>query len=235
MYKGKKILALIPARGGSKGLPRKNIKPLLDKPLIAWTIKQAQESGYIDSLIVSTDSEEIASIAKRYGATVPFLRPQKLATDKARAVDVIFHAIDFVEKQGTGYDILVLLQPTSPLRIAKDIDLAIEQLFSEKAEAVVAVSEVDHHPYIMNTLPASRSMKNFIKPEIMNKNRQEFPSYYRINGAVYVAFVDYFRKNNGFIGNNTFAYVMPKERSVDIDIELDFKMCEVLLNDRKRN
>jgi len=233
MYKNLKILALIPARSGSKGLVGKNIRPLLGKPLIAWTVEEALASKYLDRVIVSTDSLEISKISESYGAEVPFLRPKELATDDAKMMAVVQHALDWLEQQeGQRYDLLVLLQPTSPLRAAEDIDRAIEELLLKKAKAIISVCEVDHHPYWANTLPPEGSMKNFIKPEIMDMNRQELPKFYRLNGAVYIAYLDYLKKTGGFLGKETFAYVMPRERSIDIDSAIDFKLAESMMKEK---
>jgi len=232
MYKEKTILGLIPARGGSKGLPRKNIRPLLGKPLIAWTIEQAKVSKYVDKVVVSTDDEEIAEVAKQYGAKVPFMRPKELARDDTPGIDVVFHAMNwFTKNKNKQYDLIILLQPTSPLRTAEDIDKAIELLFLKKAKAIVSVCEVDHHPLWTNTLPENGCMKDFIRKEIMNKNRQELPTFYGLNGAIYLAYWDYIKEQKGFFGKETFAYIMPKERSVDIDSELDLKLAEILMKE----
>jgi len=231
MYKGKNILGLIPARGGSKGLPKKNIKLLLGKPLIAWTIEQALASKYLDRVVVSTDDEEIAEISKKGGADVPFIRPKELAEDDAKGIDVVLHAINWIEKSDNKCDLIMLFQPTSPLRTKADIDKAIELLFLKEAKAIVSVCEVDHHPLWVNTLPEDRCMKNFIKPEIMNKNRQELPVFYRLNGAIYIAYCDYLKKYKSFIDKNTYAYIMPKNRSVDIDNEIDFQLAEILIKE----
>jgi len=236
MSKEKTILGLIPARGGSKGLPRKNVRPLLGKPLIAWTIEQALASKHLDRVVVSTDDEEIAEISKKYGAEVPFMRPKELARDNAKGIDVVFHAMDWFRKNGRDrqYDLIMLLQPTSPLRTAEDIDKAVELLFFKKAKAIVSVCEVDHHPLWTNTLPDNECMKDFIRKEIINKNRQELPAFYRLNGAIYLAYCDYLKKQKSFFGKDTFAYIMPKERSVDIDSELDLKLAEILMKSQNR-
>lgn len=228
MFKGKKILSLIPARGGSKGLPRKNILPFSGKPLIAWTIEQAKKSKYIDRIIVSTEDNQIAEISEQYGAEVPFTRPKILATDKAKGLNVVLHAIDWLENNNEKYKILLLLQPTSPLRTSKDIDVAIKLLFSKKAQAVISVCKAEHHPYWSNILPKDGCMKNFIRHEILNKNRQELPIFYRLNGAVYLAYCDYLKKNKGFWGDETYAYIMPIERSIDIDTKVDFRLAEII-------
>lgn len=230
MYNGKNILGLIPARGGSKGLPRKNIKPLLGKPLITWTIEQALASKYLDRVVVSTDDKEISDISKKYGAEIPFMRPKELAEDNAKGIDVVLHAIDWLKENDKRkqYDLIMLLQPTSPLRLTEDIDMAIELLFLKEAKAIVSVCEVDHHPLWSNTLPEDGCMKNFIKKEIMNKNRQELPVFYRLNGAIYLTYCNYIKQCRSFIGKDTFAYIMPRERSVDIDNKMDFKLAEII-------
>lgn len=227
MFKNKKILALIPARGGSKGMPKKNIKSFCGKPLFAWTIEQAKASCYIDRCVVTTDNKKIASLAVKYGAHVPFLRPKNLAADKSAVIAAICHALGRLKAEGEFYDLILLLQPTSPLRLPKDIDKAIEELFFKNARAVVSVCEAEHHPYWANALPKNLSMRDFISPEIKNKNRQELPKFYRLNGAIYLAYYDYLAKNKGFLGPQTFAYIMDKERSVDIDCEMDFKTAEL--------
>ncbi|KPK42814.1 MAG: CMP-N-acetlyneuraminic acid synthetase [Omnitrophica WOR_2 bacterium SM23_29] len=232
MFRNKKILALIPARGGSKGLHRKNMRPLLGKPLILWTIEQAKNSKYIDRIIVSTDDKEIARISKKYGAEVPFMRPKKLAGDNVKGIKVVSHAVAWLQKNNSVFELLMLLQPTSPLRTSKDIDAAIKLLFKKNAQAVISITETDHHPYFSNTLPSNGRMANFLRPESINKNRQELPAFYRLNGAIYLAYVSYIKKKKNFLGKNTFAYTMPSERSIDIDSEIDFKLAELLLRER---
>jgi CMP-N,N'-diacetyllegionaminic acid synthase len=229
MYNGKHIVGIIPARGGSKGLPRKNILLLKGKPLIAWSIEQAKTSKYLDKIIVSTDDVEIAAVARQYGADVPFLRPKELASDSAKTIDVIMHTLNWLETHNEIFDLLVLLQPTSPLRVPDDINSSIELLFSKKAKAVISVCETEHHPYWSNVLPADGSMNDFLRPEIVNSSRQELPTFYRLNGAIYCAFWNYVRNQHGFFGKYTYAYIMPKERSIDIDTKMDFEFAEVLL------
>lgn len=231
MYNGKRIIGIIPARGGSKGLPRKNILPLRGKPLIAWTIEQAQASTCLDKVIVTTDNEEIASVARTHGAEVPFMRPRELASDNAKTIDVIYHALDWLEANFETFDIVVLLQPTSPLRRSTDINNAVEMLFSQKASAIISVCETEHHPCWSNTLPHSRCMADFLRPELMNKNRQELPTYYRLNGAIYAAYCTYLKNQHGFFGSETFAYIMPKERSIDIDTKTAFNFANYLLKE----
>ena len=233
MFNGKKILAVIPARGGSKGLPKKNIRVLGDKPLIAWSIEAGKRSRYIDSITISTDSQEIAAIAKQWGGNVPFLRPEELATDTAKGIDAILHAIHWHRDNGEPFDLVLVLQPTSPLRTADHIDRAIELLFEKNAGAIVSVCPVDHHPWWCNSLPEDGRMKGFLRPEILNTNRQELPPFYRLNGAVYVADIDFLEATHSFISDETFAYVMAAESSIDIDSDFDFKLAELLLSEQE--
>jgi CMP-N,N'-diacetyllegionaminic acid synthase len=232
MYEKRKILALIPARGGSKGLPGKNILPLLGKPLIAWTIEEALKSEYIDRVIVSTDDVAIADIARRHGAGIPFMRPEGLASDSAAAMDVLFHALEWLDAHEDPHGLVALLQPTSPLRLSGDIDDAIRLLFDKGGKAVVSVSKSDHHPYWENSLPPDGNMKNFLRKDAVNQGRQALPDFYRINGAIYIGDTRYLRRKNSFFGNRTFAYIMPRERSVDIDDRLDLMVAEMLLKEQ---
>lgn len=229
MYDSNRILALIPARGGSKGLPEKNIKRFFGKQLIAWTIDEAKKSKYIDKIVVSTENKEIAIISKKLGAEIPFIRPAELATDSAKGIDVAIHTMEWFEKNNEKFDYLILLQPTSPLRIVEDIDVALEFLFQNNYKSVASVCLTDHHPWWSNTLPDDLNMKNFIRNEIKNISRQELPLFYRINGAVYAARWDYIKRIKGFIGDETYAYIMPVERSIDIDTEIDFITAETIV------
>ncbi|MHB1688182.1 MAG: acylneuraminate cytidylyltransferase family protein [Ignavibacteriaceae bacterium] len=232
MINDQKTLALIPARGGSKGVPQKNIKNLNGKPLIAWTIETALQCKYIDRIVVSTDDEKIASIAKQFNADVPFLRPKELAQDNSKSIDAVLHCINWLKENGDEYDILILLQPTSPLRIATDIDKSIEMLFEKKADSIVSVCKTEHNPLWSNTLPNDGRMNRFLKNEFANLNRQQLPQYYRLNGAVYSAWTDYVVKNLSFFGKNTFAYIMSNERSIDVDSSFDFELCEFFMKSK---
>lgn len=225
------ILYIIPARGGSKGLPNKNIRLLDNKPMIAYSIIAAQNSHYKGKVVVSTDSEKIATISKEYGAEVPFMRPQELATDSAASIDVIFHAIDYYKERNIHFDLVALLQPTSPLRISEDINNAIKKLLDKNAETIVGVCESEHHPLWANTLPVDGSMKNFLPESIKGLNRQQLPIYYRLNGAIFISTIDALYKQKTFIHQNTFSYIMPNERSIDIDHEIDFKLAELILTE----
>ena len=227
MINNKRILAVIPARGGSKRLPRKNIKQLGDKPLIAWSINAALESRYIDRVIVSTDCHEISNTAKKFGADVPFLRPSELSGDTAGSNSVIFHALEAV---GEYFDYIVLLQPTSPLRKTDDIDKLLES-FDETIEGVVSVCLCEHSPLWANTLPSNNTMGEFFHDSVLGKRSQDLPDYYRLNGSIYAFKVDSFMKNKGIFYSNTVkAYPMPIERSVDIDTIVDFHIAEVMLS-----
>lgn len=229
MKNGKRLLCSIAARGGSKGVPGKNLRPFLGKPLIAWTIESALGSRCLDEVMVTTDSPEIAEVAKRHGASVPFLRPAELATDTAPPAYSFAHALRYYQDQGVQFDYLVVLQTTTPLRISEDIDGAIDFLFEKQADAVIAVCEMEHTPYWSNTLPEDRSMAHFVRETAKFKQRQELPPYYRINGAVYIARVDRFLEGTTvFLDDNIYAYIMPRERSVDIDSELDLRFAEFL-------
>lgn len=226
MYKGRRILALVPARGGSKGLPGKNIRPLGGKPLLAWSIEAARQSPYIDRCVLSTDCETIAAAGRAAGAQVPFMRPAELATDTAASMDVFLHAL---AQNGEEFDLLLVLQPTSPLRTGADIDAALDLYAQRDATAVVSVCPVDHHPWLSNVLPADGCMSTFLRPEVASSRRQDLPAHYRINGALYLSDVRTLRETRTFYGPRTYALQMPPERSVDIDSLYDFRLAEACL------
>lgn len=235
MIDGKRVLGLIPARGGSKRLPRKNVLPLAGKPLIAYTVEAALQSQFIDSVAVSTDDPEIAAVARRYGAQLPFTRPAELASDEANNFDVIQHAINYYAlKENTNFDYIVYLQPTSPLRTHADIDAAFNLLRQKGADAVISVCEPPHSPLWCNTLPADLSMKGFLRDDVKYKRSQELERYYQLNGAIYIiSTMRLLREKTFFIESNVFAYVMPLETSIDIDTFIDFNLCEILLRQRE--
>ncbi len=234
MFEGKKILAIIPARGGSKRLPGKNLLALDNKPLIAWTIEAALGSQYIDEVIVSTDDLAITEVAREYGAHVPFVRPAELAKDEARSIDVVLHALDFMAQHDRHFDYVVLLQPTSPLRDSGDIDKGIAYMFDRGADSVIGVCEVDHNPIWSNTLSEDRNMETFLPDQYNNARTQDLPVYYRINGAFYMIKTDIVTESSSFfVKKNIYAYVMSQEHSVDIDTELDFILATSLLKLRE--
>ncbi|MFZ4123967.1 MAG: cytidylyltransferase domain-containing protein, partial [Candidatus Planktophila sp.] len=209
-----KVLALIPARGGSKGLPRKNVLEVGGHPLIAWTISAAKKSKYVSDVIVSTDDEEIKSVSLRYGAKVPFLRPVDLSSDTAKSIDVALHALQFFQNE--AYDLLVFLQPTSPLRTAQDIDEAIEQMVTKGAASCVSICEVQQSPYLMYTIGADGGL-NSILPATGWTRRQDFPAVYALNGAIYVSLCQRLLSARSFFDDATVGHIMPFMRSVDID------------------
>ena len=229
MIDGNSVLAIIPARGGSKGIPRKNIRQLAGRPLIGWTIAEAKRSRYIDRFILSSEDSEIIQVAQDLGCDVPFVRPSELAKDGTPGVEPVLHALKALPEK---YDYVVLLQPTSPLRIAEDIDECIEFCIKNKASTCVAVSEATQYPFWMYKIGKKGAMSPFIKMKDTVSRRQDLPKAYIINGAVYVAKVDDLLENRSLVNTFTIAYIMPKERSTDIDEELDLALCELILEKR---
>lgn len=227
MIKGSRVLALITARGGSKGVPGKNIRQLNGKPLIAWTIEAAHKSRYIDRTVLSSEDAGIIAIAEALGCEVPFVRPSNLAVDKATSYDVAMHALNTIE---TVYDYLVLLQPTSPLRNVADIDGCIEMAVARDADCCVSVSR------------SARPVEWFWRIDLDSKlvpilgsdserptRRQDAPAAYEINGAVYVVRPEWLSAQYDFICSGAVAYEMPTERSIDIDVEFDFALAEAVM------
>ncbi|MER2190110.1 MAG: acylneuraminate cytidylyltransferase family protein [Solibacillus sp.] len=219
-----KILAIIPARGGSKGVPRKNIRNLAGKPLIAWTIDEAKKSRYIDRLILSSEDDEIIEVAKQYDCEVPFKRPLELAQDDTPGIEPVLHAIE----QCPGYDYVVLLQPTSPLRTVEDIDGCIEKLLTSDADFCVSVTEPDKSPYWMYAVENERMVPLLSQDELVAR-RQDLPKVYALNGAVYVGRAYKLLKTKSFMTNESLAYLMTQAKSYDIDTEKDFIVSELLL------
>ncbi len=231
MINKKRILALIPARGDSKRLPRKNALSLAGKPLVAWSIDAALKSKYIDDIIVSTDDNEIAQISKEYGANVPFIRPEELSTDTADTQSVIKHCLEYLQNNSKKYDLVIVLQPTSPLRTASHIDKAIRLFETKNATSVISVCQCDHSPLWANTLDENQSLRDFIKPEIRGLRSQDLPQYYRLNGALYIYDIaDIIELGNAPYGQGSYAYVMDREFSIDIDTEIDFRFAELFLS-----
>ena len=234
MYKNKTFLAIIPARGGSKRLPRKNILDLAGKPLIAWTIEAALKSKYIDRVVVSTDDDEIADISKKYGADVPFMRPAELATDESTSVGVVLHALDVLKENNDNYNYIILLQPTSPLRSAEDIDKAIELLKVSKIDAVISVCKTEHSPLWSNTIPDNGDLSNFLDDTILNKRSQDLDQYYRLNGAIYLCNIQSLMKQNTFFLNKKVqSFVMERGVSIDIDDDIDFQFTQFMVNNNQ--
>ncbi|ENX40933.1 cytidylyltransferase domain-containing protein [Acinetobacter courvalinii] len=227
-----RVTALIPARGGSKRLPRKNVKLLGDKPLIAWSIEAAKASKYIDRVVVSTDDEEIKQVSEQYGAEVPFLRPEHLSNDHASSFDVIKHAIVFLGLDQTN-ELIVLLQPTSPLRLVSELDAALEFFVAKSAKGIVSVSETEHSPMWTNTLPENGCMSNFIRPEIQGKRSQDLPKFFRLNGSIYIyETLSLLEQAKIFFDESVYGFETPLKTAVDIDTALDFKIAEAIFKDR---
>ncbi len=224
----RKILAIIPARGGSKGIPRKNVRLLCGKPLIAYAIEVALSSKYIGRVVVSTEDSEIAEIARQYEAEV-IERPVELAQDDTPSLPVYQHVISYLEKVANHHcDIIVALQPTSPLRAVADIDGAIEKFLTLRCDSVVSVCEVEHSPHWMYTLEREQ-LRPIIGGGDKITRRQDAPKTYRLNGAVYVVHRDIIMEHNRVVGGDMRAYIMPVERSLDIDTEIDLKLAELLM------
>jgi N-acylneuraminate cytidylyltransferase/CMP-N,N'-diacetyllegionaminic acid synthase len=229
-----RTVVVIPARGGSKGVPHKNIVDLAGKPLIAYTIQAALKSKNSQRVIVSTDDVKIAEVAKSYGAEVPFLRPAELAKDDTPSLLVIQHAVKYLEEnEGHKVDVVVVLQPTSPLRSEKYIDEAIEKLLRTGADSVVTVCEVKHHPFWSFIAKGDR-LYPFSKKGITTSRRQDLPEIYAVNGAVYVVRRNVIFEQNALYGKDTRAVVMSYEESLDIDGYFDLFIAEMMLKHWKR-
>lgn len=224
-----KNIAIIPARSGSKGLADKNIKELKGKPLIAYSIEAALESDCFDEVMVSTDSEKYASIAKEYGAKVPFLRSEKTSSDSASSEDAILEVLEKYEQLNKRFDTFCLLQPTSPLRTIEDIKNAYELFEEKKALSIVSITELEHPISWCGKLGNNGSLDGFIR-QTDSKRRQTQEMYYRLNGAVFIATVSEYRKNQFLYREGSYAYIMPKERSIDIDTEFDFLLADCLMS-----
>lgn len=227
MIQGKTVLAIIPARGGSKGIPGKNIKPLAGKPLIAWTIEEARKSKYIDRLILSSEDDKIIKVAEEWGCEAPFVRPPELAKDDTPGIEPVLHALNALKEK---YDYVVLLQPTSPLRSVDDIDGCIKTCVFSNVPSCVSVTEVNQHPYLMYTVDHEGTLHTLMDQKEIISRRQDLPAVYILNGAVYIAESTWIQQSRSFLRLDTKAYVMPKERSQDIDDPTDFKIAEFIMN-----
>lgn len=225
-----KIVGLITARGGSKGLPGKNIRPLGGKPLIAWTIDAARRADSLARVIVSTDDKAIADVAREYGAEVPFIRPAELAQNRSPHIDVVLHALDALASvDGVSTDAVMLLQPTSPFRTADDIDAAVRLARQKGAPAVVSVVETHDHPFLVRRQSADGSLAPFVPCDIAYPRRQDLPPAYALNGAIYLCGVETIRRLRTFEPPGTLAYEMPPERSLQIDTPWDFDLCSMIV------
>ena len=230
----KKIVALITARGGSKSIPKKNIASLAGKPLIAWTIETALRSASLSRVIVSTDDTEIAEVARQWDAEVPFLRPVELAEDDSPHVPVLVHAVKWLEvHEKEQFDYILLLQPTSPLRSTEDIDNAIRLALERDAGSVVSVCETLSHPYLTKKIMVDGRLDDFIPKPDGYLRRQVLPKVYALNGAIYLVRREVLLERRTFYTDSIYAYVMPAERSLEIDTPWDLYLANLILKDRK--
>ena len=228
------VLGLITARGGSKSIPRKNVADLGGKPLIAWTIEAALASRGLSRVIVSTDDEEIAEVSRRWGAQVPFMRPPELARDDSSHMSVADHALRWLEsREGIRSDYLMLLQPTSPLRTVEDIQGAIQLACDKDGDGVVSVSEAHPHPFLMKRIADDSTLADFMEgvpqPGSTSIRRQALPHAYGVNGAIYLTKRDVLLSERTFLPTCTYPYIMPKERSLEIDEPWDLDLVRLIL------
>lgn len=227
MINGKTVLAIIPARGGSKGVPKKNILSIGGKPLIAWTIQAAKNATFIDRLILSSDCQEIIETALKYGCEVPFVRPDELATDQAGSAAVVSHALASLKE---SYDYVVLLQPTSIFRSTEDIEGAVQYCVDNQVSSCVSVVECEKPPYWIYHIQ-DKKLVSVIKQNAFYSRRQDCPPTYELNGAVYVIATEAFNSRQVFVSEDTLPYVMPKSRSLDIDTEEDIMLAKYRLSE----
>jgi CMP-N,N'-diacetyllegionaminic acid synthase len=229
MYKNKKILAVIPARGGSKGIPGKNIADVNGRPLIDFTIVESLKSEYLDRVIVSTDSEEIAKISKKCGADVPFLRPEHLADDQSKTIDVLIDLVTQISlTEDEHFDYIVLLQPTQPLRKTFHIDEAIERIINNNYKSLLSVSLVDDNPILIRTINHNGILENLLDVN-STVRRQDFPIYYKVNGAIYINKIDDEFNEDISLNDNLLPYIMEKKYDLDIDEPIDIEILKIKL------
>jgi CMP-N-acetylneuraminic acid synthetase len=227
------VLALITARRGSKGIPGKNVRQLGGKPLIAWSIEAAQESPSVGRIVTSTDSEEIAKVARQLGAEVPFLRPAELARDESTHIDVVAHCLEWlVEHEGYAPEYVLLLQPTSPLRTTADIEAASAIITEKDADAVIGVVEAPHHPFLLERIAEDGTLTAFTPSNGASLRRQDLPAAYAINGAIYLNRRESLLRERTFLPRGTYPYIMSPERSMDIDTPWDWFLVESVLEAR---
>jgi CMP-N,N'-diacetyllegionaminic acid synthase len=230
------VIALITARGGSKSIPRKNIKMLAGKPLIAWTIEAALQSRKVDRVLISTDDDEIAKVAQSLGVEVPFLRPSELAQDDSSHIAVVLHALEML-REGICFeeDSLLLLQPTSPCRTSDDIDNAVALGERVSADAVIGVTAVENHPYLTKRIREDGTLEDFMTSDIPYLRRQDLPPAYGINGALYLNRCRSLLAEKTFTPRRTHPYIMLPEHSLDVDTEWDFHLAELVLTNPFRS
>lgn len=231
MYKGKKILAIIPARGGSKGLINKNIKKLIDKPLIGWTIEHSKNSKFIDEIFVTTDSENIANVASLFGVNIPFLRPEELANDSASTVDVVLHVISYFESKNLTFDYIVLLEPTSPLRKKNDIDNAIQILLDhESCDGLVSLGEVHmEHPLIVKKINTKGKIASYIDNSVIISQRQQADKAFFPYGVIYMIKTNILKCKKSFYTDNIMPFFIERWQNYEVDDIYDFLAIETIL------
>ena len=221
------MLAIIPARGGSKGVPKKNIRMLGGKPLIHWTIKAAQETKSIDRIILSTDDQEIAELCRETGVEIPFMRPKELASDSSLAIDNYIYTMDkLINEFHYNKDEFIVLLPTTPFRNSNDIENAVEIFYKNNADSVISCNELEHPISWIYSINKSGLMRNIKENELVNRQNDEI--FYKPNGGIYIFKHTLLKSINRYYTDNTYAYVMPRERSIDIDTEDDFQFAEFI-------
>ncbi|MDQ0206932.1 CMP-N,N'-diacetyllegionaminic acid synthase [Alkalicoccobacillus murimartini] len=228
LYQNKRIVAIIPARGGSKGIPKKNIILVNGKPLIQYSIDAALQSNYIDDVLVSTECPEIARISREVGAKVPFLRPPHLALDESKTIDSIVYTIVEQKKRGIEYDLIVVLQPTQPLRKSWHVDHSIEQIEGSQHNGLVSVSKVKDHPILIRQLHSDHTVSSLLS-QTSTVRRQDFSDYYKVNGAIYINKASSLT-NNTSLNDNSLAFVMDQKYDLDIDNPLDLELLKIILS-----
>lgn len=227
-----RVLGLVPARGGSKGIPRKNLAPVGGRPLISWTLEEAIASGVFDRLVVSTDSPEIAETAKLWGGEVPFLRPEALARDETAGIEPVLHALEALREGGYLPDRVMLLQPTSPLRTRDDIRAALELAESKEAPSVVSVCPAVPPPEWVRRVTPEGILQDYFPSLHAAPTRQTLGAAYALNGALYLTRTEVLIQERSFYGNPTYALIMPRERSVDIDTPWDLALADMIIRNR---
>lgn len=228
-----KILCIIPAKGGSTRLPKKNVMKLCGKPLIAYTIEAALQSGLFGDVFVSTEDDEVVEIAKDYGATIPYKRPEELAKDPAGVVDVCLHMIDYFEAQGIYYTILCVLLPTTPLRTYEDIKNAYKKFKEKRAKFLMGITNYMYSPFHALARNENENFKPYWGNRYLKMKAQELPEVLVDNGAIYLTDIDAFKKERTFYGTDLVGHYMPLKRSIDIDTRFHFKIAECLLRCEK--
>lgn len=236
MINSKRVLGIVLARAGSKGLPGKNWKPLMDKPLVQYAIEAGINSKYIDDVIISTDCEQCLKIARNLGIEVPFRRPNELSSDGVSSADVIAHAFDFLNGNGRFYDMFVLLEPTSPLRDGVDVDKALEIMINGGHESLVSVCQAeDQHPSFMFNIKADGTLVSWSGDKFIPLRRQEIQATYYLDGSVYASNTDIFLEKRTFCHAKTGAYMIPKWKALEIDDLWDFICIEAIMKYRQEN